>query len=70
MDRVEFEVHERNIDALWAEEVLRDRGGSLKATELKSLVLVSTGDQDEADTAFANRLLEEMRNDPTKTPDV
>ena len=50
-----------NADAIWAEEVLRERGGSLPADALRTVTLLATGSQDAADDAFARRVLEEER---------
>lgn len=48
-----------NVEPLWAEQMLRERGGSLTADELRRLVLLSTGDSAEASAAWSRRVLEE-----------
>ncbi len=50
-----------NMQPIWAEEVLRDRGGSLTAQSLYDLTLLATGDEDYAGTVAARRVLEEER---------
>lgn len=52
---------ELNRPAVWAEEVLRTRGGELTAESLRALTLLATGDRDQADAAYARRVLEETR---------
>lgn len=48
------------MDAVWAEEVLRDRGGELSAQNLRALTLLATGDQGKADREYAKRLNRDM----------
>lgn len=57
-----------NLMPLWAEEVLRDRGGGLTARELQEMTLLATGDKDKAEKAMTDRIAEEMR--AGKTPEV
>jgi hypothetical protein len=66
----QFEMLDAHRESIWAEEVLKQRGGSLKAKELKMLVLLATGDRDQADSEYSQRLLEEMKHNPEATPDV
>ena len=49
------------IDGLWAEEVLRDRGGSLSPAQLYALILMKTGDKAKAEDAWAERNAAIMR---------
>lgn len=57
-----------NRDAIRAEEVLAERGGSLSNKDVYNLVLLATGDKNQADRARNVRILEEMRRGIT--PDV
>ena len=50
-----------NIDRLWAEEVLRDRGGSLEPDQLYTITWLATGDRMAADKARSRRWLEVNR---------
>lgn len=47
-------------DAVWAEEVLRDRGGRLTADSIRRLTLMATDDQTAADRAYADAVVREM----------
>jgi hypothetical protein len=46
---------------VWAEEALRERGGSLDPEALYDLVLQATGDRAKADAARAKAQLEVLR---------
>jgi len=59
---------EGNMDAVWAQEQLREHGGKLKADLLGRLTLLATGDRDQAERAWARRAREEQaRNDFSAT---
>ncbi len=47
-----------NMSALLAEERLREEGGRLSAMSLRELVLQATGDEDAADQAYCDRVLQ------------
>lgn len=47
-----------NMNAVWAEEVLRERGGSLSPQQLYYVTLLATGDRARADRDRARRWLE------------
>jgi len=49
------------MDALQAEEVLRDRGSKLSAKSLRKLVLLATGSEDAADQAYCDRVLSDAK---------
>ncbi len=49
------------MDRIWAEEVLRDRGGDLAAEQLYRIVWLATGSKEQAQKARARRMLEESR---------
>ena len=53
-----LEIH---MTSLWAEEMLREHGGSLSADALKKLVLLATGDAWQAEDAWVRRAMEEQR---------
>lgn len=53
-----------NMDALRAEEVLRERGSELTPESLREVMLLATGDEDAADEAYARRVLEVTREQP------
>lgn len=53
---------------LMAEEILRERSGSLSARELFDLTLLATDDRDAAEEAFNERVLAELR--AGRTPSV
>ena len=46
-----------NLESVWAEEVIRERGSELTPESLMSLTLLSTGDRDAAEKAMAERVL-------------
>lgn len=46
---------------VWAEEILRDRGASLPANDLESLMILATGDREKAEDERVKRQLQEMR---------
>lgn len=46
-----------HLDAVWAEETIRDRSGELTADGLHDLVLAATGDETAAQTARARKVL-------------
>ena len=48
------------MDPIWADEQLRERGGSATAGELFALTLLATGDPIKADRARSKRAAEEM----------
>ena len=47
-----------NRDAVWAEEVIRDRGSSLTPESLYRLTMLATGDVNAAEKAQAERFLD------------
>jgi hypothetical protein len=47
-----------NLEPVWAEGVMRDRGGSLSPESVRALTLLITDDPLAADTAFSERWLE------------
>lgn len=49
------------MDALWAEEVLRERGNSLTADEVERLTLLATGSKKAAEDAWSKALAAQMR---------
>lgn len=55
MTGLELRVWEANIPHVHAEEALRERGGSMSPEELRRCVLLATGDELQADKAFAKR---------------
>lgn len=59
MSAREVAIWEANILPLWAEEVLRERGGSLSSGELYRMELLATGDRLRAEKARARRWLDE-----------
>jgi hypothetical protein len=61
MSHGELRAWEANAAALHAEEVLRDRGGSLDPDQLRHYTLLATGDATRADKACARRWLEMNR---------
>lgn len=61
MSNHELRVHEENIPRLHAEEVLRDRGGSLTSDALYRVMLLAGHPQQDAALAAARRALDESR---------
>ncbi len=49
------------MDAVWAEEVLRDEWDALSAESVKKLTLLVTGDEMQAQKAWAAKLDADMR---------
>ena len=49
------------MDSLWAEEVLRERGGGLSADDIYTVTWLATGSKDKAEDAKTDRLMREMR---------
>ncbi len=49
------------MPAVYADEVLRERGGDLGCKAIHTLTLMATGDREAADRAFVKRAHEEMR---------
>lgn len=49
-----------NIDPVWAEEVLRNRQADLTAKGIYTLTKLATGDEGEAQSALADRVLADM----------
>ena len=62
MSRTELDIWDSNIAPLWAEEILRDRGASLCAEDLRNMTYLVTGSWKEADKAYAKRVIQESRN--------
>ena len=58
---------EANLYPVWADEVLRERRGSLTAGQLRDLTLLATGDAQAAEDAWLARAEEDMR--AGRTPD-
>lgn len=56
---------EANIPAVWADEVLRDRGGDLGNKAIYTLTLMATGDKEAALRARVKRIHEELRRGET-----
>ncbi len=50
-----------NMDSIWAEEVLRDRGGDLDNRAIYALTWMATGDKRKAEDAKSRRIMEELR---------
>lgn len=50
-----------NMDGVWAEEVLRERGGDMDNRAIYYLTYMATGDKAAAEEARAKRIVEEMR---------
>lgn len=50
-----------NMDGVLAEEVLRERGGSLNNKQMYSLTLLATGDKKQAERAKSRRIMDELR---------
>lgn len=61
MSEHEQRAWEANIGAVWAEEVLRERGGSLSGDQLYHITLLATGDRKRAEKDRARRILDETR---------
>lgn len=57
-----------NVLPLWAEEVLRERGGGLSNVEVYELTRLATGSEEAAQDARSRRISEELR--AGKTPEV
>ncbi len=54
MTRAEAETLIACQDAVWADEILRDRGGSLSGEQAHALTLLATGDKKKADKAWVD----------------
>jgi hypothetical protein len=50
-----------NLDGLWAQEVLNERGERLTADSLRDLTLMATEDRKKADKAWKKRAFEEVK---------
>lgn len=61
MSPAELALWDANVAHVWAEELLRERGGELTAEQLGAATLLATGDRLAADRARARRWLEEHR---------
>lgn len=61
MSALELKTWEGLIGRVYAEEVLRERGGSLSAVELFRVTWLATGDRGQAERARMRRALDEMR---------
>jgi hypothetical protein len=61
MTAQELRIWEGMISQCWAEETLRDKGGSLDSRSVYTLMLLATGDREQAAKAAARRALDESR---------
>lgn len=57
-----------NMDSVWADEVLRERGGSLDNRAIYYMTLMATGSKEQAEDAKSKRIMEELRQG--RTPEV
>lgn len=61
MTALELKVWASLIERVHAEEILRERGGTLSAEELFRAVWLATGDRRQAERERLRRALDEMR---------
>ena len=50
-------------ESIWAEHVLRERGYDLTAQGVYDMMLLATGDEEQAEEAWLKRVEDDLRND-------